>query len=539
MWSQIALSNVGDAVIVTNSKGQIEFMNPASKTVTGWDEKCFGKELSDVLCLVDEFTHQPIENPYSRVMRDGWFGEVINHSILIKKDGTEIPIEANGTQIRDESGKFDGIVFVFRDISERRRMLSALTDSEIRYRRLFETAQDAILILEASAGCIIDANPFLTNLLGYTREELLGKELWEIGLFKDIATNRTAFDELQEKEYIRYENLPLLSKDGRSIEVEFVSNVYDMGTEKVIQCNIRDITARRRAEKALKESYQHKDEFIATLAHELRNPLAPISNAVELMRMMEFDSERVKKLRGIIIRQVKHMTRLIEDLIDISRLNRDKLELHTQRVELNDVISAAVETVRGLIEQKGQHLTVSQPDDPVTLKADPTRLAQVLMNLLNNASKYSPPTARIWLTVEKTENEVLVRVRDQGIGIAEPEQLRIFEMFAQISHSPKQQNSGLGIGLTLVKKIVELHGGMIAVHSDGPKHGSEFIIHLPLLVESPPYIVPVWSVKEQSWTFTGRIRGREDTEDCADIFRPGTRDNGASYIYRSQWRSAP
>jgi len=518
MWNRVALSSIGDAVLVTNREGRVAFMNPVAQAVTGWDDQGLGKKLPEIFRLADEVTRQPIENLYSRVMRDGQCGEMTNHSVLIKKDGTEVPIETNGTQIQDGSGNVDGIVLVFRDISEQRRLLADLTDSEVRYRRLFETAQDAILILDAEAGRIVDANPFLTNLLGYTREELLGKKLWEIGLFKDIETNQNAFRELQEKRYIRYEDLPLRTKDGRSIDVEFVSNVYSVGNEQVIQCNIRDITARKRAEHALMESYRRKDEFIATLAHELRNPLAPINNAVELMGTTNCSAEQVNTMRGIISRQVKHMIRLIEDLMDASRISRGKLELRTLRVELSTVISTAVEATRDLMEKTGQQLTVSQPDEPVILEADPTRLSQVLINLLNNASKFSPPAARIWLTSEKTDDEVLVRVRDQGIGIADGEESRIFDMFAQVAHSPQQPSNGLGIGLTLVKKLVELHGGTVEVHSEGLGFGSEFMIHLPLLVESPPLDATIFPDEDRPPASAYRILVVDDFEDSADLF---------------------
>jgi PAS domain S-box-containing protein len=169
--------------------------------------------------------------------------------------------------------------------TQRRQGARALKASEVRYRRLFETAQDAILILDGVTGRIIDANPFLTNLLGYSAKELLGKELWEIGRFQDIEASRAAFRQLQEKHYLRYEDLPLETRDGRTAYVEFVSNVYRVENHTVIQCNIRDISDRKRAEEALREADRCKDEFLALVAHELRNPLAPLRHAIQVMRL--------------------------------------------------------------------------------------------------------------------------------------------------------------------------------------------------------------------------------------------------------------
>lgn len=289
-------------------------------------------------------------------------------------------------------------------------------------------------------------------------------------------------------------------------------------SENVMQGTSLNITTPRQSKTALKGYPPCKDEFIATLAHELRNPLAPISNAVELLGMPDCSTERVTMLTSIISRQVKHMTRLIEDLLDVSCVGRDRLELRILPIFLNTVVDTAVATTRGLFEIIGQQLTVSQPDESLMLKADPTRLVQALVHLLNNASKFSPPSAHIWLTIEKMDDEVLVRVRDQGLGIAPSEQARIFDTFTQIVQSLDHPRSGLGIGLTLTKMIVEMHGGTVKVHSEGPGCGSEFIIRLPLLIEPSPFEVPILMDDDQPPTFAYRILVAEDVQDSADLF---------------------
>lgn len=360
----------------------------------------------------------------------------------------------------------------------------ALEASEVRYRRLFETAQDAILILDGDTGKIMDANPFLMNLLGYSADELLGKELWEIGLFQDIDASRTAFLQLQEKGYIRYEDLPLETKDGRRAYVEFVSNVYRVGDEQVIQCNIRDISDRKRAEEALRQADHRKDEFLAMLAHELRNPLGAIRNAVQVMQLQGTDDPDVKWAREVVERQVLQLTRLVDDLLDVSRFSRGKITLQMGPVDLATVVARAVEISQPLIDARNHSLEISLPAQAVRVHGDPTRLAQVVTNLLNNAAKYTEPGGRIDLTMESRDGEAVLRVRDTGVGIAADLLSPIFEMFTQVHGSIDRSQGGLGIGLTLVRKLVEMHAGRVVALSEGPGHGSEFLVHLPLLQEA-------------------------------------------------------
>jgi PAS domain S-box-containing protein len=241
-----------------------------------------------------------------------------------------------------------------------------------------------------------------------------------------------------------------------------------------------DITERKQAEEALKEAGRRKDEFLATLAHELRNPLAPIRNAVQILRLKGPPSEELEWAENIIDRQIQQMIRLIDDLLDVSRITHDKLELRKQTVELARVVESAIETSRPLIEESNHQLTVSLPKAPVYLEADEIRLAQIFSNLLNNAAKYTAAGGRIQLTAEKRRDAAVVTVKDSGIGIPKSKLSHVFEMFAQIDSSLGQTRGGLGIGLTLAKRLVHLHGGTIEAKSDGPGKGSEFIVRLPI-----------------------------------------------------------
>jgi signal transduction histidine kinase/ActR/RegA family two-component response regulator len=235
---------------------------------------------------------------------------------------------------------------------------------------------------------------------------------------------------------------------------------------------------------ALREADRRKDEFLAILAHELRNPLAPIRNALQILRAKGPAEPQLQWSRDVIDRQLQQMTRLVDDLLDVSRITRGKIELRRQRVLLAEVVSSAVEACRPLLEKRSHELVVKVPAEPITLEADQARLAQVLSNLLNNAAKFSDVGGRIAITAERQGDEVAIRVKDTGIGIP-PEMLsHIFEMFTQVDRSLERSQGGLGIGLTLAKRLVELHGGEVEAHSDGAGQGSEFVVRLPVATAS-------------------------------------------------------
>jgi signal transduction histidine kinase len=247
----------------------------------------------------------------------------------------------------------------------------------------------------------------------------------------------------------------------------------------------REIRERRRAEESLLQTHRRKDDFLATLAHELRSPLAPIRNALEIMRLGAADPQIIERGRAMMERQVAHLVRLIDDLLDISRITRGKIELRKQPVALADVVAGAVEGSRPLIEAEGHELIIAQPKQPVTIVGDPTRLTQVLINLLNNAAKYMEPNGKIHLTAVLEEATVVLSVRDKGVGIPAELLPHIFEMFSQAEFSRGRSQGGLGIGLSLVRGLVELHGGSVHAASGGPGKGSEFVVRLPLSANSP------------------------------------------------------
>lgn len=394
------------------------------------------------------------------------------------------------------------VLLAIEDDTNSRRTVGAMQNSEIRYRRLFEHAKDGILILNAEAGTIVDANPFMTNLLGYSRQDFLGKELWEIGLFRDIEESRAAYRELKANGYVRYEDLPLETTTGKKVEVEFVSNVYTEDQNQVIQCNIQDITERilltRQTQEqaaALADMDRRKDEFLAMLGHELRNPLAPIVNAALLIRL-HINADRLNGIENpvlsqstsIIERQAERLGLLVNELLEVSRITTGRIQLHPEPIAVGAVVEHAVSTVRSLIDQRKHEVTLSLPTEAIWLNADAARLEQVVVNLLTNAAKYMDQGGRIGITLQQVGAEAVLKIRDTGVGIA-PEVLpHIFELFTQAKQSLDRSQGWLGIGLALVQRLVELHGGTVEATSTVGQ-GSEFVVRLPVIPPPEPQSV--------------------------------------------------
>ena len=439
----------------------------------------------------------------------------------------------NARRFPPDGGHPTLVLLAIQDVTDLRRSDAALQDSELRFRRLFLTAKDGILILDAALGTIIEANPFMCGLLGYEVEDFLGKELWEIGLFRDKDANRAAYAKLRETGYIRYEHLPLKTRGGGEVDVEFVSNLYTVGDHQVAQCNIRDITERSRLERearaqaaVLADLHRRKDEFLAMLSHELRNPLSPILNAVHLLRLQGDENLIQHEARRIIERQVGQLAHIVDDLLEVARFTSGKVRLDPMRLDVRSIVERAVETTRPLIDAKRHSLTVDVPAEPIWLDADPTRLEQVVVNLLNNAAKYTDEGGRMWLRARVSGREMALSVRDSGIGIDLEKFPDIFDMFTQADRSLDRSRGGLGIGLSLVQRLVEMHGGTVEVHSDGPGRGSEFTIRLPLPAGEPqaPAVAPGRPGDRPA--HAGRVLVVDDNVDSAETLATLLRMSG-------------
>lgn len=272
---------------------------------------------------------------------------------------------------------------------------------------------------------------------------------------------------------------------------------------------------RRQLKKARQEADRRKDEFLAMLAHELRNPLTPILNAVQLLRLSGSNRGAIQSASEIMERQISQLVRLVDDLLDISRITRGKIELRQERVELASAVSHAIETTRPLLQSLGHRLAVTLPPQPVYLHGDLVRLTQIISNLLSNACKFTGKGGQIWLTVGCEGEQAVIRVRDTGIGIAADQLSRIFELFTQVDTSLERTHHGLGIGLTLVKNLAEMHGGAVEAHSNGHSQGSEFVVRLPLLVDMPKSLLPEPTLIKRAATMRYRILVVDDNQDAA------------------------
>ncbi len=503
-WLRVMITSIGDAVITTDTNGDVNFLNEVAQSMTGWtQEGALGKPIEAVFKIVNEETRLATENPATRALRDGVVVGLANHTLLIAKDGTERPIDDSAAPTLDAAGEITGVALVFRDVSQRKRLerqvqeareyadniLATLRDpflvldkdlrvvtanhafyenfqvaqedtqgcfvydlgnrqwdipqlrtlleevlpqnhtfhdfevehefstigrkimllnarrirrpgnnsvlillaiediterrdvqrqleiSETRFRRLFEAAHDGILILDAASLKITHVNPFLTDLLDYSAEHFLGKELWEIGFLRDKQDSRAAMQKLEEQGSIRYESLPLQDRHGNTHPVEMVANLYQEDHHPVIQCNIRDISERSRLVKLqrgqqaeLSDLHRRKDEFLAMLSHELRSPLAPIANAVQLLGLQRGNENRIQQqARGIIERQLGQLQHLVDDLLEVSRLTTGKVQLRRERV--------AISSHRGRCGRSGSPADRAAPARTHRVAADRTDLA--------------------------------------------------------------------------------------------------------------------------------------------------------------------
>jgi len=408
-----------------------------------------------------------------------------------------------------------------------RRQLEARTRADLEERQaadrarsllaaIVESSEDAIFT-KGLDGRILSWNAGAEQMFGYPAAEAIGGPVTRI-----VPPHRQAEEADILRRVSRGERVPpleteRLARDGTLLDVSVtLSPIRDESGRIVGASSIaRDIGARKALEASLREADRRKDDFLAVLAHELRNPLAPIRTSVALLQDAGLPASASAQAIGVVDRQTRHMARLLDDLLDIARITRDRFELRREPVTLQDVLDTAVETTRGLFDGQAQTLLQDRPEAPVPLDGDPVRLAQVFGNLLSNASKYSHRGGTVALSVAVQADRVAVTVRDEGIGI-EPEMLgRVFEMFSQSSQAIGRAQGGLGIGLALVRGLVDLHGGHVEAHSAGLGHGSRFVVHLPLAARGQDAAAADWPERAAPAT-GGRVLVVDDNRDGAD-----------------------
>jgi PAS domain S-box-containing protein len=614
---QVTLRSIGDAVITTDKDGHVTDLNGVAESITGWTRaEAFGQPIEAVFRIVSEVSRLPLENPATRALREGAVVALANHTVLLRKNGDECPIDDSAAPIRDNVGNVSGCVLIFRDVAERRRVERERDSQLVAARTLaaiVESSDDAI-VGKSLDGIISSWNAAAQRLFGYPADQAVGRHISliippeRIGEEDEIIASLTAgrsvdhFEtkrlrsdgsrvdvsltispirdqagsvigaskiarditarKLAEAERQRFVTLIDTSTDfigmcdlnavpffvNRSglamvgldtleqarrtsvwdfffpedvarIKDEFFPSVLEHGhgeTEvrfrhfksgearwmayKVVM--LRDPTGRpaafatvsqdvsenkrltddlRRLAAELSAADRRKNEFLATLAHELRNPLAPISSMLEVLKHPNADESLVRRARDTLGRQLKQLIRLVDDLMDLNRVTLNRLDLRASQVELSAVLHQALEASRPLVDSAGHQLQVSLPAKAVYLRADGARLAQVFGNLINNSCKYTPAGGAIRVSAELDRSEVAVTIEDTGIGIPPGKLQDIFEMFNQVEQSSVRSQGGLGIGLTLAKRLVELHSGSIEARSDGEGQGSQFIVRLPVI----------------------------------------------------------
>jgi PAS domain S-box-containing protein len=521
---RVTLRSIGDAVVATDVDGRVTYLNAVAESLTGWERhEAQGQPLDKVFRIVNEKTRAPVENPATKALREGIVVGLANHTMLIRKDGVECPIDDSAAPIRDEHGKVSGCVLIFRDVTTQRRTEQDRV-AQLHTARLLasivESSDDAI-ISKSLDGVIRSWNAAAERLFGYRADEAIGRHISLVIPRDRLAEEDHIIASLKAGQRIDHFETERQKRDGQRIHVSLTVSPLKDDTGNVVGASkiARDITDRKLAEADLRrmaadlsEADKRKDEFLATLAHELRNPLAPLCNMLEVLKRADGDGETLQRARETMDRQLAQLVRLVDDLLDLNRITHNRLELRQSQVALSSFIQQAVEASRPLADAAGHEIVVSLPEEPLYTYADQARLAQVFGNLLNNSCKYTEPGGTIWVTAEREGAEVVISVKDTGSGIPPDKLKSIFDMFTQVEQSP-ERSGGLGIGLTLVRRLVQMHGGSVEARSAGVGLGSDFVVRLPLLASAVAPEPPVPHVQEPAPV--RRILIVDDNSDAA------------------------
>jgi len=414
-----------------------------------------------------------LEN-YGRVARTGEHARLEHYSSSL---GRWFDVYA----FRPDRSSANRVALLFRDVTARRRTDDALRESEERFRVLVEAMAQAVWEADP-AGNLQSYSASWCALTGQLSAQWRNKG-WFDAVHPDDReeTRRKWFDGIARRSPFELEYRIVAADGSVHWSNDHAAPLFgpDGTVRKWVGMNV-DITERRSAEEALRDADRRKDEFLAILAHELRNPLAPLRTGIEIMRMGRIDAEHGERVRAMMSRQVDHMVALVDDLMDVSRISSGRIELERRPVDLAAVIRSALEASDPVIRHKRHETSLALPAEAVWVNGDAHRLTQAIGNLLTNAAKYMERSGHIFVTLERLEREAVVRVKDTGVGIP-PEMLeKVFELFAQVDSAIDRRQGGLGIGLTIVRQLVEMHGGRVEAHSEGSGRGSEFIVHLPL-----------------------------------------------------------
>lgn len=495
----VTLGSIGDAVITTDERGRIMRLNAVAERLTGWSAgDAVGRPLADVFVIINEQSRLPVRNPIEQVLRDGTIAGLANHTLLIGKQGREIPIDDSAAPIRAEDGTTSGVVMVFRDISERRRYDLDREAQQARARELaaiVESSEDAILSKDLHS-TITSWNRGAARMFGYSAAEAIGQSIRLIIPEARWEEEAEVISRLRRGLTIDHFETVRRRRDGSELPVSLsISPVYsaagvvtgastiarDISDRVALERERTQMLAREQAARAeVERASRLKDDFLAMLSHELRTPLNAVLGYAQLLRAGSLSGDAMTHALDAIHRNAHAQSRLLDSLLDLTRVVAGKFELEVAEMDVCEVLRDAVDVVRPDAAAKSIEIEVEGCDQAMPLAGDGGRLLQVFWNVLANAVKFTPAHGRIGVAAVRTGDTVRVEVTDNGQGIS-PEFLpHIFDRFKQQPRRDRSAASGLGLGLSLVREIVQAHGGQVSASSAGEGHGATFVIALPL-----------------------------------------------------------
>jgi PAS domain S-box-containing protein len=506
------------AIFLLDRQGNIVTWNPGAERIKGYSApEILGKHFSvfypkEALDRGWPARELELASEQGRIEDEGW---------RVRKDGSLFWANVAITALRNAKGEVRGFAKITRDLTERRRQEELLRQSEERFRLLIEAVKDYAIFMLDTQGRVASWNAGAERIKGYRADEIIG-EHFRIFYTEDARERRWPEEELRRaREQGHFEDEgPRVRKDGTTFWANVVINpMYDhRGVLRGFAKVTRDMTEKKRVE-ALESADRQTQEFLAVLAHELRNPLAPIANALTLLARKPTTDAAELWVRDVLARQTAQLGRLVEDLLDVSRITRSALMLDRRPADVRPILRHAIDASRQWFEQRQQSFDLSLPEERLVADVDEVRLSQIVQNLLHNSAKYTPNGGRIELSAARDGGEVVIRVRDNGIGMSPDMLSSAFELFKQAQQGLDRSQGGLGVGLTLVQRLVRMHNGTVQARSDGQGRGSEFIVRLPLRAEQPIVRPTTGGSTANDGGTRRRILVVDDNRDAAQALR--------------------
>jgi PAS domain S-box-containing protein len=560
-WFRVTLGSIGDAVIASDPQGRVTYMNNIAQSLTGWTtDEAAGRPLAEVFHIINEKTRRVVDNPAALVIRTGHIIGLANHTVLIDRGGAERPIADSAAPIRDATGRIIGVVLVFRDVTEERRADEAIAEQREWFETTLESIGDAVIATDVQ-GRVEFMNPIAEHLTGWRQSDARGRSCEEVFRIVNEDTRRTVENPvtrvLAEGTVVGLANhtvliaadgverpiddsgAPIRGRDGRIVGVVLVFR--DVTERRRGEVERRAAAAERerlleaeRAARAVAERASRvKDEFVAMVSHELRTPLNAILGWTQLINAPGAGPEAIERGLGVITRNTRVQAQLISDLLDISRIVSGKMPLEIQQVDLAVVLEDALGMVQQDADEKG--IAIQREIEPTVgpIAGDPARLQQIVWNLLSNAIKFTPEGGTIAIRLHQTGPDAEITVADSGVGIKAEFLPHIFDRFQQADQSITRRFGGLGLGLSIVKHLVELHGGSITARSDGPGKGATFTIVFPAgkargaSAPADPFDGPTRETEPAAALNGLRVLVVEDEPDTRDFLERFLRSHGA------------